>query len=257
LIPPVEFADRSEFRAAMKPLLQMDPGSTVMLTVDMQRDYLDLDIATAPLSRAEADRVVTGTARLLDTARAAGIPIVHVYVKRRVIEHEHGFAGNAYSRAGQEARLSQNANAPARVRWDRLEDSVEADLPDVLVHPGDVHVTTKKTMDSFYGTDLEILLLRALKPKTLVIAGINTDTCVYSTAFSAANRGYQVVIPSDGTASMRGGDHHWMALELMSRSIGWVLSTEEIFQTLGIAATRNTEPEREPECHSPSPSPSR
>jgi nicotinamidase-related amidase len=241
LIPPVEFADRSEFRAAMKPLLQMDPGSTVMLTVDMQRDYLDLDIATAPLSRAEADRVVTGTARLLDTARAAGIPVVHVYVKRRVIEHEHGFAGNA----------------PARVRWDRLEDSVEADLPDVLVHPGDVHVTTKKTMDSFYGTDLEILLLRALKPKTLVIAGINTDTCVYSTAFSAANRGYQVVIPSDGTASMRGGDHHWMALELMSRSIGWVLSTEEIFQTLGIAATRNTEPEREPECHSPSPSPSR
>lgn len=94
---------------------------------------------------------------------------------------------------------------------------------------------TEKTMDSFYGTDLEVLLLRALRPTTVVIVGINTDTCVYSTAFSAANRGYQVVLGSDRTASMRGADQHWMALELMSRSIGWVLTVDEIADRLGLS----------------------
>src|SRR6185437_2606696 len=108
-----------------------------------------------------------------------------------------GFAGGMYGRVGQAARVSQNVNAEARSRPDRLEDSIEADLPDSLLAPGDIHMITKKTMDSFYGSDLEVLLLRALRPKTLIIIGINTDTCVYSTAFSAANRGYQVVLSSD------------------------------------------------------------
>ncbi|HEY2793059.1 MAG TPA: isochorismatase family cysteine hydrolase, partial [Micromonosporaceae bacterium] len=216
--PPVEFADRSGFRAEMNALLRMDPASTVVCTVDMQRDYLDPEIATAPVAAGAAAAVVAATAQFLDAARGLKIPVVHIYVKRRVIEHEYGFTGSAYSSVGRRANLSQNANAPARSGWDRVEDSPQSDVPDALQEPGDVHVTTKKTMDSFYGTDLDMLLTRALRPTSLVIAGINTDTCVYSTAFAAANRGYQVVVPSDCTASMRGADHHWMALELMSRS---------------------------------------
>jgi nicotinamidase-related amidase len=59
------------------------------------------------------------------------------------------------------------------------------------------------------------------------VTGINTDTCVYATTFAASNRGYQPVVISDCVASMRGLDHHWMALELMARSIAWVLTVEE------------------------------
>jgi nicotinamidase-related amidase len=233
--PPVKFVNRSGYRSRMKDLLEMDPASTVVITVDMQRDYLDLDIATAPLSAEEARWMVDNTQSLLDALRPAGIPVIHAYVKRRVIEHEHSFAGNAFSRAGQNARLSQNANAPARSRWDRLEDSVESDVVGRLLRPGDVHVTTKKTMDCFHGTDLEILLARGLKPKTIILTGINTDTCVYSTAFSAANRGYQVVLASDCTASMRGADRRWMAMELISGSLGWVISSAEILDVLGVS----------------------
>ena len=137
--------------------------------------------------------------------------------------------------------MARKANAPARSRFDRLEDSEEANLPDVLLGPGDIHMITKRTRDSFYGTDLEVLLSRALRPLTVVIVGINTDTCVYSTAFSAANGGYQVVLASDCTASMRGADQHWMALELMSRSIGWVLTVDEIVDRLGLSGRDRTE----------------
>ena len=241
MIPPVEFQDRSGFREDMKRVLTMEPASTVLLTVDMQRDYLDLSIATSPLSAADVERVLASTARLLGIARAAGIPVVHCYVRRRLAELERGFGGNAYSRAGQRNMISQNVNAPVRTRFDRLEDSEEADLPDVLLAPGDIHMITKKTMDSFYGTDLEVLLSRALRPTTLIVVGINTDTCVYSTSFSAANRGYQVMLASDCTASMRGADQHWMALELMSRSIGWVLTADEIVDRLGRSGPERTD----------------
>ena len=46
-------------------------------------------------------------------------------------------------------------------------------------------------------------------------------------AFSASNRGYKTIVIADCVASMRGKDHHWMALELMSRSIAWVLTVEQ------------------------------
>ncbi len=69
-----------------------------------------------------------------------------------------------------------------------------------------------------------------------MITGINTDTCVYCTTFSTANRGYKPVVISDCVASMRGKDSHWMALELMSRSIAWVLSVEEFKEKVLSAA---------------------
>ena len=66
----------------------------------------------------------------------------------------------------------------------------------------------------------------------VILCGINTDTCVYSTAFSTSNRGYKTVVVSDCVASMRGKDNHWMALRLMSRSIAWVLTVEELKEKL-------------------------
>lgn len=43
--PDVEFQDRSPYRDEMKRLLTIDPGKTVILTVDMQREYLDAEVA--------------------------------------------------------------------------------------------------------------------------------------------------------------------------------------------------------------------
>ena len=97
-------------------------------------------------------------------------------------------------------------------------------------------MTTKKSLDGFLDTDLDILLRRILRAETVVVTGINTDTCVYSTTFAASNRGYAPIVISDCVASMRGKDAHWMALELMSRSIAWVLSVDEFKQKVRSSA---------------------
>lgn len=225
--PPVEIRDRSEYKRKMNELLRIDPRKTVVLTVDMQNDYLDMEHATAPTSPDEAKRVVSHTRRLLDFARAENIPVIHAYVKRRPQEVERGFSTSVVMSVAQKARLSQNAQADARKGPDRIDGTPQAELPAGLVQPGDVHVTTKRVMDAFLGTDLDMLLSRVYKAETVIITGINTDTCVYATTFSSGNRGYQPVVISDCVASMRGLDHHWMALELMSRSIAWVMTVDE------------------------------
>jgi nicotinamidase-related amidase len=173
--------------------------------------------------------------RLLAFARGEGLPVIHAYVKRRRAEVERGLANSPYVNVSVKARLTQNAQAEARKAPDRIEGTIQAELPAELVQPGDVHVTAKRVMDAFVGTDLETLLNRVYKAETVVLTGINTDTCVYATTFGASNRGYQPVVISDCVASMRGLDHHWMALELMSRSIAWVMTVDEFMAKVGAA----------------------
>jgi nicotinamidase-related amidase len=54
--------------------------------------------------------------------------------------------------------------------------------------------------------------------------GINTNTCVLNTAFTAFNLNYEVVVLSDCVASMYGEDLHVFGLQNVARCIGWVLS---------------------------------
>ncbi len=236
--PDVKFQDRSPYRDEMNRLLTIDPSKTVVLTVDMQREYLDMEVASSPVLPDEAERVLTHSKELLAFARAQSMPVIHVYTTRRTVEIEGGFdrGGGPYGNAGRAMRLSQIPHAPVRDTLDRLSGSPESQVPASLLNPNDVHVTTKKTLDGYQHSDLDALLGRVFKPETVVITGINTDTCVYCTTFSTANRGYKPVVISDCVASMRGKDSHWMALELMSRSIAWVLSVEEFKEKVLSAA---------------------
>ena len=230
-----EIRDRGDYKRRMNELLRIDPRRTVVMTVDMQNEYLDMKNGAAPTSPEDAQRVIAGARRLLELARGEGIPVIHAYVKRRRVEVERGLANAPYVNASQRARLSQNAQAEARKAPDRIEGSIQAEIPAELVQPGDVHVTTKRVMDAFVGTDLETLLARVYRAETVVVTGINTDTCVYATTFGASNRGYQPVVISDCVASMRGPDHHWMALELMARSIAWVMTVDEFSEKVKAA----------------------
>lgn len=229
-------ADRSQYKNKMRQALTIDPAQCAAITVDMQREYLDEAVGHSVVEPQEAERVMASSKRMLDACRSLEIPVVHAYVVRRPQEISAGFhtGGLAYTMLAQSIGASQAPHRPVRSQVDRIEGSPESLVPDSLLDPNDIHMTTKKSLDSFADTDLDFLLTRILKSKFLILSGINTDTCVYSTAFTAANKGYWPIVVSDCAASMRGVDSHHMALELMSRSIAWVLSLEELFNQLGL-----------------------
>ncbi|HEY7678394.1 MAG TPA: cysteine hydrolase, partial [Candidatus Methylomirabilis sp.] len=91
---------------------------------------------------------------------------------------------------------------------------------------GDYVIDNKKRLDCFMGTDLEPLL-RTHGVRTTVLMGINTNTCVLNTAFTAFNKDFQVVVLSDCVASMYGDDLHALGLENVKRCLGWVLTVDE------------------------------
>jgi nicotinamidase-related amidase len=73
-------------------------------------------------------------------------------------------------------------------------------------------------------------LLRRLGVDTVIVAGINTTTCVLNTSFEATNRDFRVVIARDAVDSMDGEEMHRFALRLMGAAVGWVLSNEEMLK---------------------------
>ncbi len=227
-MPPIAFEDRSAYKGRMNELLTLDPRRTVFLTVDMQRNYLDLDVAGSPCSAADASRVLTSARRLLEFARANDMPVVHVYVARRPAESARGLD------VSQAKRVKESA--AGLLPSDRMEGSPQAEIPASLLAEGDVHVTSKKSMDGFLDTELDVLMRRVFDADAIVLMGINTDTCVYSTAFSASNRGYKPIVVPECVASTRGPDQHWMALELMARSFAWVLGADAVMDRLAVPA---------------------
>jgi nicotinamidase-related amidase len=81
------------------------------------------------------------------------------------------------------------------------------------------------------GTDLEHLL-RTLGVETVVLIGINTNTCDLCASFETVNRGFKLVVISDCVASSYGHDLHVFALQNISRCLGWVLTIPEFEQKL-------------------------
>jgi nicotinamidase-related amidase len=69
-------------------------------------------------------------------------------------------------------------------------------------------VRGKKRYASFHGTDLEFRLRRRLDVDTLILAGINTTTCVLCAAFEATHRDFRVVVAVDAVDSMDGEGMH-------------------------------------------------
>ncbi|MPZ51754.1 MAG: isochorismatase family protein [Acidimicrobiia bacterium] len=230
----IELEDRSAYRQSLNEALTIDPSRTAVVTIDMQREYLDETVGQSVVVASEAERMLSANKAFLDQCRDLNIPVVHAYVVRRTEEVESGFhsGGLAYTMTAQSLGVSQMPHRPARSHPDRVLGTPASEVPAELAAPGDIHVTSKKSLDSFLDTDLGFLLRRILKVKYLLMCGINTDTCVYSTTLTAANQGYWPIVVSDCVASMRGIDSHRMALELMSRSIAWVMPGTEVIARL-------------------------
>ena len=101
-----------------------------------------------------------------------------------------------------------------------------------LLRSHDVIVRDKKRYNPFYGTNLEFLLRQNLRADTVILAGINTSSCVLNCAFEATNRDFRVVIAADAVDSMDGEEMHRFALKLMAATVGWPLSNGQILEAV-------------------------
>ena len=231
----VPIVDRSSLISGLYKQLEVNPRETAIVTIDMHRGHLDMDVATLPAKPEDAKRVIANAKQVLDFSRKLQIPIVHVILVYRKLKNFGSEAkGSPFWTALHAAQAATDRLTPGR-RSESIEHNIEG-MPGTQIIPelykkDDYVINNKKRLDCFYGTDLR-QLLDTLGVKTVVLMGINTNTCVLNTSFTAFNYDYRVVVLSDCVASMYGDDLHVLGLQNVSRCLGWVITNEQFFEKL-------------------------
>jgi nicotinamidase-related amidase len=139
-------------------------GDATLVMIDCQNTYtrgvMELDGVQAALDQAE---------ELLDRARRAGIPVIHV-------QHDGG-AGSPYD----------------------VRDEIGA-IVDRVAPRGDEPTVVKNYPNSFVRTELDTLL-KTNPGRPLLLAGFMTHMCVNSTARGAFSLGYAPTVVAGATAT--------------------------------------------------------
>jgi nicotinamidase-related amidase len=186
-------------------LTTIDPVSALVV-IDLQKGIVSAHTG-GPVTAA-----VERAAHLAAGFRRHGLPVVLVNV-----------TGRAPGRT-EVVRPGSGAAPPAG--WADLIDELD-------VQPTD-HLVTKRRRSAFHDTGLDTLL-RDLGATQVVLAGISTSAGVESTARSASDHGYHVVLATDAMSDPD-ADAHRHSVERVFPKLGETATATEVIDMVG--ATR-------------------
>jgi nicotinamidase-related amidase len=186
------------------PLSGLDP-TVALVVVDLQEGTRAL-----PAAHPIADAIAR-SAELAHGFRAQGLPVVLVTV-----------TGGAPGRTEvQRAVVAQAARAP------EFADLV----PELAAQPTD-HRLVKTRWGAFTGTSLDDLL-RGAGVTQVVLTGVATSIGVESTARSAYELGYNVVLVTDAMTDMN-ADAHANSIERIFPRLGETTATADVLAQLAV-----------------------
>ncbi|MYT33862.1 MULTISPECIES: cysteine hydrolase [unclassified Streptomyces] len=169
---------------------QLDPDTTVLLTVECQRGVIGPDSALPELAEeARTSGALMRIARLVAAAHDTGVQVLHAIAERR----PDGRGAN------RNARLFRAAERlPVRQVIGSTAVRVADPIP---VSEDDLVVRRLHGLSPLAGTDVDPLL-RNFGCRTLVVTGVSANVAIPNAVFDAVNLGYTVVVPSDAIAGV-------------------------------------------------------
>jgi nicotinamidase-related amidase len=233
-LPPVDSPETFAGWHMPWPEFEVDWARAALLLIDLQNYGGNPDAGLGPMLTERypaiasyylprvTELVIPNTRLLLDGFRAAG---------RRVVFTRHGpLLADGSDMVERRRRRDREALAetgtPALWHRGTFEHEVVADLAPA---PGEL-VLDKNTSSAFSSTGIE-WLLRNMDVETLVLVGVATDMCVETTARDAADRGFNVIVVEDATATFF-EHHHRAALSAFARVFGQVWNSERVLAAL-------------------------
>jgi nicotinamidase-related amidase len=187
------------------PRAKIQPHNTALLVIDMERDFVDV----GAVQETPGGRALVPIINILSAwARQHGLPVIFTQEMHRADRSDYGI----------------------ELEYDPVH-CLEGTPGCALVagldwRPDDYRIMNKRRYDSFFGTDLD-LLLRAKRVENLVCCGVTTHVCVMSTVFSARHLDYRVLVPRDAVAAVS-PDHQAAALLCMSDVFAYVTTSAEV-----------------------------
>ena len=181
------------------PLTKLD-ATPALVVIDLQKGIIGLPTVHP------AGEIVSRAAQLARAFRSRGLPVVLVHV-------------TASAPGRTDAGIP---NVPRPADWTEL-------APELEQHPDD-HIITKQRWGAFLGTDLDEYLRRRGVTQVFLV-GISTSVGVESTARSAYDLGYNVVLVTDAMTD-RDADAHRHSVEKIFPRLGETDTTAKVLQLL-------------------------
>jgi len=192
------------------------PGRTAVLVIDMQVDFASPEGALGRyVDMAAVQPAVAAAERLVEIARATGVPVVFVGLFTRAETDSPSWRERMRRRGGD----PDNDSALCR------EGEGGSDFYGPRPLPGE-RVVKKTRYSGFGGTDLDAHL-KALGVDTLVVAGLTTECCVDSTVRDAFNLDYHVFVAADACAAYE-PDLHAASLKVMELNSAIMTDTAQV-----------------------------
>ncbi len=149
----------------------------------------DLATLTELRDAAQSRNILARCAELLESARSAGVPVVHCVAKWR------------------SDRIGTPLNTPltralARNEAQILEGTAAVELvPELGDTHADLFSERRHGLAPFHGTDLESIL-RSLSVQRLIVCGVSLNVGVLGLCLSAVDRGFEVTVASDAVVGV-------------------------------------------------------
>lgn len=214
--------------------LDLAGQTTALIVVDVQRNFVDSELpflrtaehlspgVTAGYRRRLETTVLPTIGRLVDRFRTLGLPIAFTGTGT---PRGDGSDLPAWLQSFDEISLSLLGEA----MWPAPRDRSWAIEP-VVPHDGEF-VVNKTSSGAFATTELEHRL-REAHVRSVVVTGLTTEVCVATTAREAADRGFDVVVVSDGCTALSDAMHE-AALEAFALAFGAIRPAAAVLEALG------------------------
>ena len=172
----------------MKPDLAdlVAPAHTAIVTQECQGAVMGPDAGLAALAAEARREALPNITRLLPTARAAGVTVVHCLVQRRTDGQGSNHNARLFAAAGRGVDITPGSDGAAL-------------LAELGPEPTDVTLTRWHGVGPMGGTDLDAVL-RNLGVSTIVAVGVSLNIAIPNLVMDAVNAAYTVVLPRDAVA---------------------------------------------------------
>jgi len=165
------------------------PWRTAVVTSEVQNGVVGDEAVLPALAEAARGTMIPALSRLLKSARAASVDVVHATFERRI-------DGKG---ASTNARLFHAvADSPVKLLPGSPATKV---VPEVGAMPTDLVLTRTHGLNPMSGTDLEPVL-RNLGVSTIVVTGVSVNVAITNLVMEAVNRGFDVVLPRDAVCGV-------------------------------------------------------
>ena len=211
--------------------IDVDLAKSAVVVVDMQNAFATkggmLDIAGTDIS--DASRVVRSIKSVLDAARPAGIPVVHLQMGYKP---DLSNSGGPNSPNWHKELAMHLMNRRPELKGKLLTEGTWdfAIVEELKPEPADL-VVIKTRYGGFAGTTLDSQL-RTRGIRYLFFAGIATNVCVESTLRDAYFQDYWPILISDGAMPAGPAALHEATLFNVENFFGWTIRSEQFLAAM-------------------------